>query len=264
MSAAPELRIMDNGEELAREAAELFVWFGQQAIGTGGRFRVALSGGSTPKALYAALRGVAFSTQLDWAGVEFYFSDERCVPPDHPESNFRLANEGLFQPLRVGPDRVFRMPGEIEDPDHAAAEYETLIRERFAAPAPSWPAFDLILLGLGEDAHTASLFPGTPALEESKRLVVANVAPQGVKTRLTLTVRGINEARAVVFMVGGTGKARAVQAVLNERGTDRSVDDRRFPARLIRPVAGRLIWLLDRAAASELAVAKQGLVSHEE
>lgn len=264
MSAAPELRIMDNGEELAREAAELFVWFGQQAIRNDGRFRVALSGGSTPKALYAALRGATLSTQLDWTGVEFYFSDERCVPPDHPESNFRLANEGLFQPLRIGPDRVFRMPGEVGVPDQGASQYEALIRERFAAPPPSWPGFDLILLGMGEDAHTASLFPGTPALEENKRLVVANVAPQGVTARLTLTARGINQARAVVFMVGGKSKAKAVQAVLNDRGKDHSVDDRRFPARLIRPVAGRLIWLLDRAAASELTVAKQGIVSHEE
>jgi 6-phosphogluconolactonase len=139
-----------------------------------------------------------------------------------------------------------------------------MIRERFAAPPPSWPEFDLILLGLGEDAHTASLFPGTSALEEPKRLVVANVAPQGVKARLTLTPPGINHARAVLFMVGGASKARAVQAVLNEPGQDRPQDGRRFPGRLIRPVAGRLIWLLDRAAASELMVAKQGLVSHEE
>ncbi len=264
MSAPPELRIMDNGEELAREAAELFVWVGQQALASGGRFRVALSGGSTPKSLYAVLRGSAFSSQLDWTAVEFYFSDERCVPPDHPESNFHLAKEGLFEPLRIGPDRVFRMPGESDDPDRAATQYETLIRERFAVPAPSWPRFDLILLGLGDDAHTASLFPGTPALEESKRLVVTNVAPRGVKARLTLTAPGINQARAVVFMVGGKSKARAVQAVLDDRCKDRSVDDRRFPARLIQPVAGRLIWLLDRAAASELTVAKQGIVSHEE
>ena len=255
---------MDHGEELAREAAELFVWLGQQAVATGGRFRVALSGGSTPKALYAVLRSAGLTAQLDWAAVEFYFSDERCVPPDHAESNFRLANEGLFQPLRIGPDRVFRMPGEEKDPDRAAAQYEALIRERLAAPPPSWPEFDLILLGMGEDAHTASLFHGTPALEEPKRLVVANVAPQGVKARLTLTPPAINHARTVVFMVGGASKARAVQAVLNEPGQDRSLDDRRFPAKLIRPVAGRLIWLLDRAAASELAVAKQDIVSHEE
>ncbi|MBI4400106.1 MAG: 6-phosphogluconolactonase [Nitrospirae bacterium] len=260
MSAAPELRVMNDSEELTREAAELFVWFGEQAIGTRGRFRVALSGGSTPKALYAALAGPAFSGQLDWRRVEFYFGDERCVPPDHAESNFGMANGALFRPLKMAPERIFRMSGESGDPDEAARRYEKLIRERFEAPAPGWPSFDLILLGLGEDGHTASLFPNTQALDERARLVVPSVAPREPKQRLTLTAPAINEARAVVFLVSGPGKATAVHAVLEDRGQN----DRQIPAKLVRPVSGRLIWLVDRAAAAALAVTKQNVVSHEE
>lgn len=262
---APELRILNDSTELAGEAAELFVWLGKQAIEQGGRFRMALSGGSTPRMLYATLASQAFSGQLDWKRVEFYFGDERCVPPDHPESNFKMAEETLFGPLKIAPEQIFRMKGEAK-PDEAAREYETLIRERFGVAPTAWPSFDLILLGLGEDAHTASLFPDSPALGEQGRLVVANQSPKGVKNRLTLTAAAINQAQTVVFLVSGASKAEAVSAVLEERGRRelQGADAARVPARLIRPVKGRLIWLLDRAAAAGLTIAKQGIVSHEE
>jgi len=258
MSGAPEVRIAEDAQELAQEAADLFVWLGQQAVAASGRFRVVLSGGTTPKLLYAMLVSPAFSGQLEWPRVEFYFGDERCVPPDHPDSNFRMADETLLRPLKIAPERIFRMRGEADDPDEAAREYETVLRTQFGVPAPGWPSFDLILLGLGEDGHTASLFPGAPALEERARLVVASRAPGGVKNRLTLTVPAMNQARVVLFLVSGIIKAAAVHAVIEDRETGR------VPAKLIRPVSGRVIWILDRAAASGLTVAKQGVVSHEE
>lgn len=255
-----ETHILDNDEELAREAAELFVWLGQQALAARGCFRVALSGGTTPKKLYAVLVNGPCRAQLDWSRTEFYFGDERCVPPDHRDSNFGMAEQALFRPLNITPERVCRMPGEAEVPDVAARRYETLLRDRLRVPAPAWPRLDLILLGLGEDGHTASLFPGTQALEERTRLVVVGTAPKEPKTRLTLTAPVINQARTVMFLVSGNAKAAAARAVIE----DRAQDETRYPAKLIRPESGRLIWLLDRAAGSALAVVRQQLVSHEE
>jgi 6-phosphogluconolactonase len=260
MAAAPEIRIFNEAEDLACEAADLFVWLGGQAIASSGRFRVALSGGSTPKTMQGLLAGEAFDGQVDWRRVEFYFGDERCVPPDHPESNYGMAEATLFRPLRIPPEQVFRMAGEAFDPAQAARDYEGLIRTRFGTPAPDWPRFDLVILGLGEDGHTASLFPGTRALDERERLVVDNRSPRGVPSRLTCTAPLINQAQAVLFLVSGASKAAAARAVLE----DRDRDPARFPAKLIRPVQGRLIWFLDRAAASELTLAKQQVVSHEE
>lgn len=260
ITMGPELRIMEDDAELAAEAADLFVWLAEQAVAAAGLFRVALSGGSTPAALYAALAGPPFSGQVNWPLVEFYFGDERCVPLQDSESNFGCANDRLFRPLKIAADRIFRMAGEASDPAQAAWQYETLLRERFKTLAPGWPAFDLILLGLGEDGHTASLFPATDALTESRRLVLATVSPRGVRDRLTLTVPVINQASTVIFLVSGPNKARAVRAVLEDQGAD----PRQWPGKLIRPVKGRLIWIVDRAAAAELAVARQGIVSHEE
>lgn len=255
-----EVRILDDAWELAREAADLFVWLGEQAVREGRPFRVALSGGSTPKALHAALAAPPFAARLDWSKPEFYFGDERCVPPDHPDSNFGMANETLFRPLKVSTDRIFRMAGETPDPDRAARDYEGILRARACPAGAPWPTLDLILLGLGDDAHTASLFPGTAALEESRRLVVSNVAPRGVKHRITLTAPAINHASTIVFLVSGAEKAKAVERVLH--GPE--VDPKQAPAKLIRPAAGRLIWFLDRAAAANLPASRQHLTYDEE
>ena len=260
MSTAPELRVLEDGEELAREAGDMFVWLGQHAIVAHGRFDVALSGGSTPKALYATLARPEFATQLDWHRVSVYFGDERCVPPDHPDSNFRMASELLLGPLNIPPERIFRMQGEDKDPARAARLYEDVIRKELDTPAPAWPRFDLILLGLGDDGHTASLFPRTQALQEMKRLVVVGKSSRGVKDRLTLTVPAINHAKAVWFLVSGSGKAGTARAVLEGRDQDENPP----PAKLIRPTDGRLIWFMDQAAASELTISRQGIVSHEE
>lgn len=256
---APELRIWENGEELAREAADFVVWTGEQAVKGGGTFRLALAGGTTPKALYALLAGSSLAKRLDWRRVEVFFGDERCVPPDHADSNFRMADEALLKPLKIPQDRIFRMKGE-DEPEQAARQYEDRIRKAFDVSAPAWPRFDLILLGLGEDGHTASLFPGTAAVNERQRLAVPNQAPQGVRERLTFTLPLINQARTVVFLVSGRSKAPALRSVLE----DPAADPQRFPAKLVQPEQGRLLWFLDRAAAAELMVEKRRVQSHEE
>jgi 6-phosphogluconolactonase len=263
MSARPELRIFAGIQELAAEAADLFVWQGNQTIQAGRpgrRFRVALAGGSTPKALHAALTVPSTARQLDWTKVDFFFGDERCVPPDHAESNFGMANETLFQPLGIAEAQIFRMQGESSDPEAAAKDYEAAIRKQFGAPQPAWPSFDVILLGLGEDGHTASLFPHTPVLNERARLVVPNRSPKGIPQRLTLTVPVVNQAQTVVFLVSGSGKAAAVKAVLEDRNSNGA----QWPAKLIRPERGRLLWLLDHPAAAQLTVERQQIESNEE
>lgn len=257
--SASELRILENGEELAREAADFVLWSCEQAVTRAGTFRLALSGGTTPKALYSLLAGSAPAKRLDWRRAALFFGDERCVPPDHADSNFRMANDTLLAPLQIPRERVFRMRGE-EEPERAAREYEESIRKEFGVPAPAWPRFDVILLGLGDDGHTASLFPGTQALSERQRLVVPNQAPQGARQRLTFTVPLINQAHAVVFLVSGKGKAPALKSVLEDPAADGS----RVPAKLVQPGQGRLIWFLDHAAAAELSIEKQRIVSHEE
>jgi 6-phosphogluconolactonase len=257
---APEIRVLDDLTELAREAADLFLWMAEQAIGRAGRFRVCLSGGSTPRRLYEALavsRGKPGMTPLDWKAVEFYFGDERCVPSDDPASNFGMVRATLFQALQIRDGQIFRMRGEA-DPEQAAQEYERLLRDRFG-PA-GWPRFDLLLLGLGEDAHVASLFPVSAALYECRRAVVPTVAPREPQRRISLTIPVLNEAEAVLFLVSGPAKAQAVRRALERTGPA----DPEVPASYVQPLHGRLLWLLDRAAAAELTLARQSIVSHEE
>lgn len=258
--AAPELRILTDENEVAREAAEFLAWLAEQAQSTGAPFRVALAGGSTPRRLYETLAGPVFRKQVDWSSVEFYFSDERCVPPAHSESNYRMAEETLLRPIGAKPEQVFRMPGEIENPDVAAQQYESLIRRQLNAAAPSWPRFHLILLGLGDDGHTASLFPHAETLREPSRAVVGSRSPKGVQNRLTFTLPLINHAEAVVFTVTGAGKGPAVKAVLQ----DDSTDPTRYPAKLIDPHQGRLLWFLDPSAAQELDSVKKQITYEEE
>ena len=255
----PEIRVQDDEHSLAEDVADLFLWLAEQAMQSEtGLFRVALSGGSTPRLLYARLADSSLGT-LQWERVRFYFGDERCVPPNHPDSNFRLAEEALFRPRSIRPEHVFRMAGEAESAEQAALAYERLLREQFQAPAPRWPSFDLMLLGLGADGHTASLFPHTPSLREQHRAVVASEAPSGIRQRLTVTVPVINHAQTILFMVSGAAKAGAVRSVLE----DRAADPTHYPAKLIRPVRGRLLWFLDRHAASQLRQLQQQVPSEE-
>ncbi|WP_455378277.1 6-phosphogluconolactonase [Petrachloros mirabilis] len=248
MLSVPEIRISRNRKDWATEAATLIIRVGQQAVRSRGCFSLAVSGGTTPELLYETLASAAYAERFDWSAATFFFVDERCVPPEHPDSNFNLANRALFLPLRINLNNIYRMSGESSDPDGAAREYEAQIRTACASPTDIWPRIDLVLLGLGNDGHTASLFPGTAAVDERHRWVAVGHAPSGPSTRLTLTLGVINQASVVVFLVTGADKAGIVKTILNP-GSDA---DRQLPAALVKPNRGRLIWLIDSPAASEL------------
>jgi 6-phosphogluconolactonase len=208
-------------------------------------YSVALSGGTTPRALYTLLVAPPYRAQVDWSRVDFYFGDERGVPSDHPESNYRLASDSLFLPTGIASGQVHRMRAEMEDLDTAAKKYST---ELTALVDQGFPRFDLVLLGLGPDGHTASLFPNNWALHERVRWVVPiHDAPKPPPRRLTLTLPVLNHARQVIFLVAGADKAQAVREVL--RG---SAPADHYPAKLIQPGAGRVLWLLDEGAGSLL------------
>jgi 6-phosphogluconolactonase len=262
MPAVPEAHILQDPEELAAEASDLFVWLAERAISVRGRFVVALSGGSTPKAVYSTL--AAARAGLDWSNIFFFFGDERCVPPTHQDSNFLMARTSLFVPLNLPESHIFRMKGE-EQPDVASRDYEAIMRRTLEPSSDGWPRFDLVLLGLGLDGHTASLFPGTAALEERGKWVVPAVGPGGVRQRMTVTLGVINHADVVLFLVTGADKAGIVRDVLEppSLGTDQRPAEQ-YPASLVRPSPGRLLWFLDAAAASKLAISQQHLSSREE
>lgn len=248
MTGSTEIRIAQDQEEWATAAATLVPDLGRQAVRDHGRFLLALSGGSTPERLYHRLANAESIDRFDWSHTTFFFSDERCVPPDHPDSNFSLANRTLFRPLNIAADHIHRMGGDISDPDLAARDYERLLRTAVGSVAGDWPHLDLVLLGLGNDGHTASLFPGTAAVTEYQRWVAVGHAPSSPQTRLTLTLGVINRATVILFLVTGAAKAGIVKTILEPRNDA----DRWLPAALVKPEVGRLIWLLDRPAAAEL------------
>jgi 6-phosphogluconolactonase len=234
------LRIYENVRELSEAAARVFVEKARRSIDESGRFAVALAGGTTPKATYEILvREYGGPKDLDWSKVHVFFGDERTVPPDHEDSNYRMAQEALLSRVPVG--SVHRMRGEL-DPREAATLYEKDLEEFFGGP----PVLDLVLLGMGEDGHTASLFPRTPALDVCDRWVVENPVEKLDTTRLTLTVPSVNAASAVNFLVSGEGKADALKKILEE-----VAEPQEYPANLIQP-AGELVWMVDAAAASSL------------
>ena len=239
---------------LQRTAAAFFVEAAVEAIRARGVFSVALSGGTTPKAVYARIaEDEALRRQVHWAHVLFFWGDERHVPPDHPDSNFRMAEEAMLNRLPIDPHNVYRIKGEYQDAAKAAEEYERHLRgivgARYTADDGALPRFDLVLLGLGADGHTASLFPGSPALRQERRLVVANPVAKMNTDRITLTAPVFNNAADVVFLVQGADKADALHAVL-----EGPYDPERLPAQMIRPRQGRLRWLVDPAAAARLDV----------
>ena len=235
------LFIYETPDEVAEAAARDFAARAEEAINERGRFAVALAGGSTPKATYGALAR-DYAEELDWSRVHIFFGDERIVHPEHEDSNYRMVRGTLLSRIRV--ESIRRMRCELS-PEEAAADYEHQLRE-FFGPDES-PSFDLILLGLGEDGHTASLFPQTPALDVTDRWVVANPVLKLETTRLTLTIPVINAAKAVTFLVAGEGKAAALREIL-----EGDADPRAYPAKFIRPEGGDLTWMMDKAAASLL------------
>ena len=241
-----DVHVFRGPQEVAEAAAAHFVDVARHAIADRGVFHVALSGGSTPANLYRALIA-SHRPAVEWPNVRFYWGDERAVPPDHEESNFRMANELLLKPLAIPKDQVQRYHTELEDWDACASGYERQVRESFGVAASDVPRFDLVLLGMGDDGHTASLFPFTDALAEQQRLAVANQVPQLETDRVTLTVRCLNAARDVLFLVAGAAKATRLAQVLQG-----PFDGQRLPSQLIQPTDGDLRWFVDEPAASEL------------
>lgn len=245
-----EIRTLTTPQELFAAAAEEVVRAANDAVAQRGRFTIALAGGSTPKSLYNLLATNARTT-LPWDRMFFFWGDERHVPPTDPESNYRMVEEAMLSKVPVPPGNVFRIKTENPEAAAAAEDYEKAIRKFFGLEPGQFPRFDLILLGMGPDGHTASLFPGTAALQEKSRLVVANWVEKMKTHRISLTLPVLNEARCVTFLVSGTDKAPALKAVLEE-----NVPSEQYPAKLVKPSDGKLIWLIDRAAASQLTGTK--------
>jgi 6-phosphogluconolactonase len=231
--------VFENPRELARAAAETFVEEAAKSIREKGSFAVALAGGSTPKALYELL-ATEYRDALEWEKVHAFFGDERTVPPDHEDSNYRMAQHTLLSQVPVG--SVRRMRGEL-DPREAATLYEQELRTFFGGP----PRFDLVLLGIGEDGHTASLFPNTPALDVTDRFAVENPVEKLGTVRLTLTVPAINAAKRIIFLTAGEGKAGALEEIL-----EGEANPHEYPAKLVR-AEGETAWMVDRAAARLLS-----------
>jgi len=243
MPPQSEIRILKSSEALFEAAAVEFALQASEAVRARGRFTIALSGGSTPKSLYSLL---AVKPGIPWDKVCFFWGDERHVPTDNPESNYGMANEALLSKVPVRSENIFRIRGEEKNAEAAALKYEHDIKAFFHLSPGEFPRLDLILLGLGPDGHTASLFPETAALNEFDRLVVANWVPKFNTYRITLTFPVLNQAACVIFLVSGADKATIAHDVL-ENG------DANLPSQRVRPTNGKLFWLLDSEAASALS-----------
>ena len=240
--------IEPDAPSLAWRAALHFVELAEEAFAARGRVRIAVSGGNTPRATFALLADPAhpFRNRMPWHGLELYWVDERSVPPDHPDSNYRMTREALLDQVGLAPEQVHRIQGELE-PEAAAAEYEYDIRQTFRLEGADLPSFDVLALGMGDDGHTASLFPHTAALHETGRIAIANHVPQKDTWRITLTWPVINHAREVFFLIAGADKASPLKAVFTG-----PKDVETLPSQLIWPASGILTLILDKAAAAQL------------
>jgi 6-phosphogluconolactonase len=241
--------VLSDAAAVTQEAARRLLAIADDAIAQRGAFTVALAGGSSPASLYRLLAAPSFVHEIDWPHSHIYFGDERCVPPDHPDSNFKMAQEALLARVPLPAANVFRMAGELP-PEMAAQAYAQIIRSNFHLSGTARPCFDLILLGMGHDGHTASLFPGMSALDERRRPVVGSDVPAYVQPavpRITVTFPVLNAARNVLFLVTGANKAAAVRAVWGNLQPGELL-----PAARVQPANGRLVWLLDSSAAAGL------------
>jgi len=230
--------VSETPEALADRVAADFAALVKETLSSRDRFTVALSGGVTPKGLYTRLASEPYRSSIPWNKLWIFWGDERCVPKDHPDSNYRMTEEALLRYVPVASDHVFRMHGE-DPPPQAAREYEKILRRVFGVDEP-WPAFDLILLGLGPNGHTASLFPGTPALADGERWVVGNVVRAQQTVRITLTLPVLNHARQAWFLVTG---AKKVEIFAKAQASP----DPECPASLVKPDSGELRWYVDQA-----------------
>ncbi len=240
---SPSIRVFADPESLGRAAADFILNFSRWVLASRGRFSFALSGGSTPKKLYSLLAASPWRDEFTWSMAHFFWSDERCVPPDHAESNYKLAFDSFLSRVPPPPQNVHRIHGE-EGPDKAARVYEEELQRFFGRN--SVPAFDLVLLGAGGDGHTASLFPGAPEIQEQKRLALPVHLEPPRLNRVTLSLPVLNNAVQVLFLAAGSSKAGVVRQIIREGNPEG------YPAGLVRPVHGSLMWMLDHDAAREL------------
>jgi 6-phosphogluconolactonase len=240
----PDVQVFDDPEAVARAAARRIVELAKESIDERGSFSIALSGGSTPRRVYELLAGEEFREQVDWPNVHVFFGDERTVAPDDADSNYRMANEALLSRVPIPAENIHRIEG-VGDAAANASDYESEMRGFFGDA--EWPRLDLVMLGMGDDGHTASLFPGTTALEERRAWVVANWVEKFKTWRITLSAPVINAARHLLFLVTGAGKAERLREVLKG-----AREPSRLPSQLIQPREGSLEWYVDRAAAARL------------
>jgi len=237
------IEVFQNLEALSHEAASTFVTLSRNCIASRGRFTVAISGGDTPKRLYTLLGSAQYCNLVDWSNVHFFWVDERCVPKESEESNFKTAFDAFLSKIPLPDKNIHRIKGE-EKPEKAAVDYEHDIRRFYKRTG--LVVFDLVILGMGGDGHIASLFPGSEALKETRRLAVAVYMKESKKKRITLTLSVLNNAAQILFLVAGQSKADMVLKILGYR------DKKQYPASLVSPVHGVLRWLLDKEAASKL------------
>ncbi len=246
MASTRSILVFPSAAELSRAAAEEFIRVGRDAIGAQGRFSVALSGGSTPKAVYSLL--ASKYVDFAWNRVFLFFGDERHVPPTDPESNYRMVSETLLSKIAIPSENVYRVAAENPDAAAAALDYEAQLRRFFSLKSGEFPRFDLVLLGMGPDGHTASLFPGSPALDEPSRLVVANWVAKLNAHRITLTFPVLNRAAEAMFLASGADKADMLHQVLEGKSAPP------LPSQRVQPSEGKLLWMLDEAAAAKLTL----------
>jgi len=246
VSATAEVRRLTTPQDLFQAAAEEVIRVATESVKQRGRFTIALSGGSTPKNLFTLIAANAGSS-LPWAQTFCFWGDERMVPLDDPDSNYRMAKEALLSKVPLPAGNIYAVPAENQDAAAVAEAYDETIRKFFALEPGAFPRFDLILLGMGPDGHTASLFPETAALQEKSRLVVANWVEKLKTSRITFTLPVLNAARCVTFLVSGVDKAPALHQVL-----EGDAPGEKYPSKLVQPSRGKLIWFVDRAAASQL------------
>ncbi|HLI79525.1 MAG TPA: 6-phosphogluconolactonase [Candidatus Binataceae bacterium] len=241
-----QIIILDTAEELFVRAAEEIAHIAGEAICMHGEFTIALTGGTTPARTYELL-ATRFELSVDWKEVQFYWGDDRSVPPDDPSSNYGMANRTMLSKLKLKPEQIHRVRGE-DKPQDAAREYEAELRKNFNLSEGQFPRFDLMLLGLGDNCHMLSLFPGIPELHEQHRLVVPVEVEDKIRHRVTMTAPVMNNSARIMFLVSGANKAAAVKRVLE--GND---NPDQVPAHLVAPKDGVVIWMIDKSAASQLS-----------
>jgi 6-phosphogluconolactonase len=244
-----EVQVFPDAAAIARRAAEKIIEASTAAVKERGVFTISLAGGSTPKTLYNLLAtDPTFKSQMPWDKTQFFFGDERHVPPDDAESNFRMANEAMLSKVSLKPEQVIRIKGEYENTEKAAGEYEQALRSWSKLSGADLPRFDVLLLGMGDEGHTLSLFPGTKALHDNGRWVMSNWIGKLFTERITITAPVANNSRLVIFMVTKADKALALKGVL-----EGPYEPEQLPSQLIQPKNGNLLWLVDTAAASKLS-----------